>query len=220
MPQLRAHNLSMSLDGFMAGADQSLDDPMGAGGMRLHEWAFPTQTFRAAQGLSGGSQGVDDDFVRRGETGIGATIIGRNMFGPVRGGWDTWAEAHSEPWTGWWGPNPPYHHPVFVLTHHPRAPLTMDGGTTFHFVYGGVADAYAQAVDAAGELDVRLGGGAATVRQFLAAGLVDEIDVAVVPLLLGRGERLFGELDSAEDFVCVEMVASPAVTHIRLARRR
>ena len=219
---LRAHNLSMSLDGFMAGPDQSLDNPLGVGAMRLHEWVYPTRTFREGQGLEGGDEGLDDSFVRREETGIGATIMGRNMFGPVRGDWAGWADAHDgEPWTGWWGPNPPYHHPVFVLTHHPRPPLTLDGGTTFHFVYGGVADAYAQATDAAGDLDVRLGGGASTVRQFLAAGLVDEIHVALAPILLGRGERLFGEVDDgAEDFECVQMVASPAVTHIRLVRRR
>lgn len=222
MSQLSAYNLSMSLDGFMAGPDQTLDDPLGTGAMRLHDWVFPTHTHRAAQGLSGGTHGVDDSFVQRGTTGIGATIMGRNMFGPVRGDWDQWAEDHDgEPWTGWWGETPPFHHPVFVLTHHPRPPLPMDGGTTFHFVYGGVEDAYAQATDAAGDLNIRLGGGASTVRQFMAAGLVDEIHVAVVPILLGRGERLFGELDDgADDFVCVEMTQSPAVSHIRLARRR
>lgn len=221
MSQLSAYNLSMSLDGFLAGPDQTLDDPLGAGAMRLHDWVFPTRAHRSSQGLGGGTQGVDDTFVQRGRTGIGATIMGRNMFGPVRGGWDQWAEDHGgEPWTGWWGETPPFHHPVFVLTHHPRPPLAMDGGTTFHFVYGGVDDAYAQAADAAGDLDVRLGGGASTVRQFMAAGLVDEIHVAVVPILLGRGERLFGESDGAEDFVCVEMAQSPAVSHIRLARRR
>ena len=222
MSQLRAYNLSMSLDGFLAGPAQTVDDPMGAGAMRLHEWAFATRTFRASQGLDGGTQGLDDDFAQRGKTGIGATIMGRNMFGPVRGDWDTWAEDHDgEQWTGWWGPNPPFHHPVFVLTHHPRPPLTLAGGTTFHFVYGGVDDAYAQAMDAAGDLDVRLGGGASTVQQFLAAGLVDEIHVAVVPILLGQGERLFGGFDDgAEDLDCVEMLASPAVSHIRLARQR
>lgn len=221
MSQLRAYNLSMSLDGFMAGPDQSLDDPLGAGAMRLHEWVYPTRAFRADHGLDGGTEGLDDGFVQRGTTGIGATIMGRNMFGPVRGDWGTWAEDHDgQPWTGWWGPNPPFHHPVYVLTHHPRPPLTLSGGTTFHFVYGGVEDAYAQATDAAGDLDVRLGGGASTVRQFLAAGLVDEIHVAVVPILLGSGERLFGELgERARDLDCVEMVASPTVSHVRLARR-
>ncbi|SDD70090.1 RibD C-terminal domain-containing protein [Sanguibacter gelidistatuariae] len=221
MSQLRVHNVSMSLDGFMAGPDQSLDDPLGVGAQRLHEWIFATRTFRAEQGLDGGTTGVDDAFVARGEAGIGATIIGRNMFGPVRGDWESWADTHGgEAWTGWWGEDPPYHHPVFVLTHHPRPPLTMAGGTTFHFVYDGVDDAYAEASDAAGDLDVRLGGGASTIQQFLAAGLVDEIHVALVPLLLGAGERLFGDLGAgAEDFACVEMVASSAVTHIRLARR-
>lgn len=221
MSQLRAYNLSMSLDGFLAGPDQSVDDPMGAGAMRLHDWARATQTFHAAQGLSGGSQDLDDAFAQRGRTGIGATIMGRNMFGPVRGDWETWDEEHDgEAWTGWWGPNPPFHHPVFVLTHHPRPPLTMADGTTFHFVYGGVDDAYAQAMDAAGDLDVRLGGGASTVQQFLAAGLVDEIHVAVVPILLGDGERLFGGAgDGGDDLVCVEMLASPTVSHVRLARR-
>lgn len=224
MSQLRVHNVSMSLDGFMAGPDQSLENPLGVGGERLHEWVVATRTFQTSQGEPGGAAagttGIDDDVAARGEIGIGATIIGRNMFGPVRGTWESWAQSHGHPWTGWWGSNPPYHHPVFVLTHHPRPPLIMEGGTTFHFVYGGVDDAYAQAIDAAGDLDVRLGGGASTIQEFIAAGLVDEIHVALVPILLGGGARLFRDLGArADDFECVEMVASAAATHVRLARR-
>jgi dihydrofolate reductase len=166
-------------------------------------------------GKDGGTEGVDHDFLVRGDAGVGATIMGRNMFGPIRGAWG------GSDWTGWWGDNPPYHHPVFVLTHHPHEPIAMAGGTTFHFVTDGIEAALRRAVDAAGGQDVRLGGGAATVRQYLRAGLVDELHLAVVPILLGRGERLFDDLGAGPyGYECVELAASPTVAHVRLARTR
>ncbi len=207
MPKLRVHNIAVSLDGFMAGPGQSIDNPLGEGAMRLHEWIFETQAF------GGSGVGVDNDFIVAGTAGIGATIMGRNMFGPVRGEW-----AGAE-WTGWWGDDPPFHHPVFVLTHHARPPLEMQGGTVFHFVTDGAEVALERALNAAGDQDVRLGGGAATIQQYLRAGLVDELHMAIVPILLGAGERLFDKLDGGGSrYECVEMVSSPAVTHIRLAR--
>jgi dihydrofolate reductase len=213
MSKLRVHNLAMSLDGYAAGPDQSLENPLGVGGPALHEWVFATRTGCRMFGMEGGDEGVDDQFLARGDVGIGATIMGRNMFGPVRGPWG------ASEWAGWWGDSPPYHHPVFVLTHHPRPPITMQGGTTFHFVDDGIEAALARAVDAAGGDDVRLGGGAATVQQYLAAGLIDELHVAIVPILLGRGERLFDNLDGGPDgYECVELVSSPSVTHVRLSR--
>ena len=217
MPKLRVHNLAMSVDGFAAGPDQSLDDPLGVGGRRLHDWVFETRHGRKMIGEEGGTEGVDDRFIAEGEEGIGATIIGRNMFGPIRGPWP------DDTWRGWWGDEPPYHHPVFVLTHHPRAPLPMEGGTTFHFVDDDIEVVLERAFDAAGGADVRLGGGASTVQQYLEAGLVDELHVAIVPILLGRGERLFGDLDARlvdgpEGYVCTEHVRSPEVTHVRFTR--
>jgi len=212
MPKLRVHNFAMSLDGYVAGPDQSLDDPLGVGGERLHEWMFATSAGRKMLGQAGGTKGIDSDFIVAGDAGIGATIMGRNMFGPIRGPW-----ADGE-WKGWWGPNPPYHHPVFVLTHHPRPAIPMEGGTTFHFVDDGIEAVLEQAFDAAGGNDVRLGGGAATVRQYLRAGLVDEMHVPVVPVLLGQGERLFDDDGIAERYECVELVSSPSVAHVRLAR--
>lgn len=215
MPKLRAHNLAISLDGYMAGTDQSIDDPLGVGAMRLHDWVFATRSFRRMQGMddSGGEAGLDDDFIARGVAGIGATIMGRNMFGPIRGAWG------SDDWKGWWGDNPPFHHPVFVLTHHPRPSIPMQGGTTFHFVDSGIEAALERAFDAADGGDVRLGGGAATVQQYLRAGLIDDMHVAIVPILLGGGERLFDHLDGRQaSYECVEFVSSPAVTHVRLAR--
>jgi len=203
MTKLRVHNLAMSLDGYVAGPDQSLGDPLGQGGEGLHEWMFAE-----------GDKPIDDDFVARGNDGIGATIMGRNMFGPVRGPWP------DDTWRGWWGDDPPYHHDVFVLTHHPKAPIEMDGGTTFHFLDAGIEAALERATAAAGDQDVRLGGGASTVRQYLRAGLVDQLHVAVVPILLGAGERLFADdLPGDLGLECVEHVASPAVTHVVLARR-
>jgi dihydrofolate reductase len=213
MPRLRVHNLAMSLDGYVAGPDQSLDAPLGVRAEELHEWVFETRTGREMIGQDGGETGVDDDFVARGFEGIGATIMGRNMFGPVRGGWG------DENWTGWWGDDPPFHHPVFVLTHHAREPIAMQGGTTFHFVTDGIESALRRASDAAGDLDIRLGGGAATVQAYLRAGLIDDLHVAVVPVLLGRGERLFDDLDGGPvGYECVELVATRAVVHVRLAR--
>jgi dihydrofolate reductase len=214
MPKLRAHNLAVSLDGYMAGPNQSIDDPLGVGGTRLHDWAFATRSFQRVHGTDGGGEtGLDDDFIAQGDAGVGATIMGRNMFGPIRGAWG------SDGWKGWWGDNPPFHHPVFVLTHHPRPPITMQGGTTFHFVDSGIEAALERAFDAADGGDVRLGGGAATVQQYLRAGLIDEMHVAIVPILLGGGERLFDHLGGGQaSYECVEFVSSPAVTHVRLAR--
>jgi dihydrofolate reductase len=213
MPKLRVHNLAVSLDGYAAGPDQSLDDPLGVGGPRLHEWVFTTRTGRRMFGEEGGDEGIDDEFMGRGVAGIGATIMGRNMFGPIRGPWG------DDEWTGWWGDEPTYHHPVFVLTHHARPPIPMQGGTTFHFVTDGIEAALERAFEAAGGNDVRLGGGASTVQQYLRAGLVDELHVAIVPILLGGGERLLEHLDGAVDiYQCVEMVSTPSVTHVRLAR--
>jgi dihydrofolate reductase len=213
MPKLRVHNLAMSLDGFVAGPHQSLDDPLGVGGERLHHWVFPTQAWLEMQGEEGGDEGIDNDFIRAGDVGVGATVMGRNMFGPIRGAWD------DDDWRGWWGDDPPYHHPVFVLTHHPRAPIPMEGGTTFHFVSDGIEAALERAFEAAGGKDVRLGGGAMTVQQYLRAGLIDELHVAIVPILLGGGERLFDNLDGVPaGYECVQFVSSPAVAHVRLAR--
>jgi dihydrofolate reductase len=216
MTRLRAHNISMSLDGYAAGPGQDIDNPLGVGGLALHEWVFATRTGATFVGGEGGTQGVDDDFIARGDEGIGATIMGRNMFGPIRGEWG------SEDWTGWWGDDPPYHHPVFVLTHFPRPPIAMAGGTTFHFVDDGIESALEQASQAADGLDVRLGGGVSTIREYLRAGLLDELHVVVVPILLGSGERLFDDVgDIADRYACVDLVSSPSelsVAHIRVSR--
>ncbi|HEV3234336.1 MAG TPA: dihydrofolate reductase family protein [Candidatus Dormibacteraeota bacterium] len=213
MPKLRVHNMAMSLDGYVAGPNQTIDNPLGVGGSRLHEWVFETRSGRQMEGREGGDTGVDDDFMARGNAGIGATIMGRNMFGPIRGDWG------GEEWTGWWGDDPPYHHPVFVLTHHPRPPIKMQGGTTFNFVDAGIEAALGQAFEAADGRDVRLGGGASAVQQYLQAGLVDEMHVAIVPVLLGSGERLFDHLPGGLDgYEIVEFVSSPAVAHVRFAR--
>jgi len=208
MAKLRVHSMSMSLDGFAAGVDQSLANPLGVRGEQLHEWAVATRDFHRMQGIEGGDEGVDNDFVVRGFEGIGATIMGRNMFGPIRGPWP------DETWTGWWGDNPPYHHDTIVLTHHARPSIPMAGGTTFHFVTDGIEAALTRAFEAANGLDVRLGGGAATIQQYLRAGLVDELHIALVPVLLGQGERLFDGLDSiAGRYTCVEFVATKAAAH-------
>lgn len=213
MPVVRIHNFSVSLDGYGAGPGQDVDNPIGANGGRLHEWIFPTRSFRHMVGEEGGESGVDDDFIALGDEGIGATIMGRNMFGPIRGPW------LDESWTGWWGPRPPYGHPVFVLTQHPRPPIHMEGGTTFHFVAHGIESALEQAMSAAGGADVRIGGGVSTVRQYLRAGLVDEMHLALVPILLGRGEQLFDGLPEAADFECVGHTATERVIHARFVRR-
>jgi dihydrofolate reductase len=209
---LRVHNFCISVDGYGAGADQTLEDPLGTGGERLHDWLFETRTGRRMTGKEGGSEGVDDEMIAAGQTGLGATIMGRNMFGPVRGPW-----AADESWTGWWGADPPYHHPVFVLTRYARPSVTMEGGTVFHFVTGGIETALEQAVDAAGGLDVRLGGGVSTIQQYLRAGLVDQLHVAIIPIVLGRGERLFGD-GLTDGLTCTRMVASDAATHMILGR--
>ncbi len=213
MGKLRVHNMAISIDGYGAGPNQDLGNPLGVGAERLHEWVFKTRYGRRMIGEEGGDEGLDDQFLARGDVGIGATIMGRNMFGPVRGRWP------DEEWKGWWGPDPPYHHPVFVLTHHPREPIPMEGGTTFNFVTDGIESALSQAFAAAGDLDVRLGGGSATIQQYLKAGLVDEMHVAIVPIFLGAGERLFDHLDGGPfGYECVELVSSPWVTHARFVR--
>lgn len=221
MPLLRVHCFGLSVDGFGAGPRQSLSDPMGVGGMALHDWVFPTRTFKqmhAEMGLAGGDGegtiGVDDEFAARGFDGIGAWIIGRNMFGPIRGPWPDGS------WKGWWGTNPPYHTPVFVLTKHPRDPLVMEGGTTFQFVTGGAREAYDRAMEAAEGRDVRLGGGANTIRQYLAARLVDHMHLAVAPVLLGSGEHLLVGLDlPALGYEIVHQESSLAAAHIVIRRR-
>jgi dihydrofolate reductase len=204
--------LSISLDGFVAGPNQSLENPLGEGGMRLHEWVFGTAGWRAQQGMEGGVEGVDSDVAADLMRGVGAYVMGRNMFGGGTGAWD-------ESWTGWWGADPPYHAPVFVLTHHPRAPLPMEGGTEFRFVTEGVTAALAQAREAAGDGDVMVAGGAATAAQFLRAGLLDELYLHLAPVVLGSGERLFADVGDPR-LEPVEVIASPAVTHLRYRVRR
>jgi len=211
--RVRVHAFAVSLDGYGAGPDQSVDHPLGIGGTRLHEWLFTTRTGRALIGEEGGSTGLDDDFMAAGFTGIGATVMGRNMFGPVRGPWP------DESWTGWWGDEPPFHHPVFVLTHHPRPAIVSKGGTTFHFVTDGLAAALDRARDAADGADVRLGGGVSTLQDALRAQLVDDVHLTIVPVLLGRGERLFDRLDGGpHGYAVTDVVATPEVVHVRLER--
>ena len=220
MTKLRVHNFSISLDGYGAGPDQSVDDPLGVGGEHMHDWVFETRTGRAIiLGKDGGETGIDDDLIAAGFDGIGATIMGRNMFGPVRGDWSETAGGLD--WMGWWGDEPPFHHPVFVLTNHPRPSIEMQGGTTFHFVTDGIEAARERAFDAAGDADVRLGGGVATVQEYLRAGLVDALHLAIVPVLLGHGERLFDDVDgAAAGYECVDAVCAPSrVVHVTLARR-
>jgi dihydrofolate reductase len=205
--------MAMSLDGYAAGPNQSLDNPLGVGGTKLHEWIFATRTGNRMLGMDAGTEGLDDQFLAQGELGIGATIIGRNMFGPVRGSWT------DEQWVGWWGDEPPYHHPVYVLTHHARTSIPMKGGTVFHFVTEGIEVALDRALEAANGRDVRLGGGPATIQEYLRAGLIDEMHVAIVPVLLGSGERLFDHVDTSAAYEGVEFVSSPSVSHVRIARR-
>ncbi|HEX6000035.1 MAG TPA: dihydrofolate reductase family protein [Hyphomicrobiaceae bacterium] len=212
MPRLRVHCYSISLDGYGAGPDQSLDNPLGVGGHDNHKWMLPTRTFRQLFGREGGSTGVDDDFTARGFANIGAWIMGRNMFTAARGPWD-------ESWKGWWGDNPPYHCPVFVLTHHPRAALEMEGGTIFHFVTGGIHEALERATAAAGDRDIRVGGGAATIRQYLSAGLIDEMHLAISPVLLGAGEHLLAGLDLPRlGYRVAEHVPTETATHVVLTK--
>jgi dihydrofolate reductase len=207
--------ISMSLDGFVAGPRQSLDDPLGIGGERLHQWAFPLAVWRAMHGQEGGEVNESNRVVEESLSNIGATVMGRNMFGGHPGPWDP-----RRPWNGWWGPNPPFHHPVFVLTHHAREPLAMEGGTTFTFVTGGIEAALDQARQAAGGQDISLAGGAKAAQQYLAAGLVDEMEIHLVPTLLGGGERLFeGVGADLYGLDLVRTVATPGVTHLKFARR-
>lgn len=214
MPKLRLHNFSMSLDGYGAGPNQGTEYPLGVGGEDLHEWMFVTKTWHEMQGEEGGDTGLDDNFMAAALRNVGATLMGRNMFGPVRGPWP------DDEWRGWWGDNPPYHHPVFVLTHHSRDPIRMDGGTTFHFVTGGLESGLAQAFEAAQGRDVRLGGGASVVRQCFAQRLLDEAHIAIAPVLLGSGERLFDGLDALPDgYDVAEFVGSSSAAHMRLVRR-
>jgi dihydrofolate reductase len=198
--------LAISLDGFIAGPNQSLENPLGEGGMRLHEWVFSTASWRAQHGLDGGEHNADSEVVAEAMQGIGAYIMGRKMFGGGEGPWD-------EGWTGWWGDEPPYHAPVFVLTHHPRQPLVMRGGTTFTFVNDGIESALALARDAAGDQDVAIAGGASTAQQYLAAGLLDQLQLHLVPVVLGSGERLLVDVGDPM-FQPVQVVASPSVTHL------
>jgi len=205
MTSVRVESFTLSLDGYGAGPDQSLDDPLGIGGTELHQWLLPTRTLqRTLFGQDGGTTGVDDDFAARGFQNVGAWILGRNMFAPFRGDW---------------GEDPPYHVPVFILTHHARPPIEMEGGTTFHFVTGGIHEALDRARDAAAGKDVRIGGGANTIRQYLREGLIDELHIAIAPVLLGRGEPLFQGLDlRALGYECVRFVASDKATHAVLRR--
>jgi dihydrofolate reductase len=214
MPKLRVASFSLSLDGYGAGPSQDLQNPLGVGGLALHAWAFETRRFKTMFGADGGSTGIDNDFAERGFAGVGAWILGRNMFGPVRGPWP------DESWKGWWGANPPYHVPVFVLTHHPRPSLTMEGGTVFHFVTDGIDAALERAFAAANGRDVRLGGGVSTVRQYLRARLIDEMHFAVSPTLLGAGEHLWNGLDlPALGYACKEYVGTPAAAHYIVTRK-
>lgn len=214
MSRLR-FKISMSLDGFVAGPSQSVENPLGLGGMRLHEWAFALAAFRRMHGLEeGGEVNASSAIIEETFANVGASVMGRNMFGGHPGPWDP-----EHPWNGWWGGNPPFHHPVFVLTHHPRPPLVLEGGTTFFFVTDGIEAALAQAREAAGGKDVSLGGGAQAARQYLAAGLVDEMTISLVPTLLGGGERLFeGTGDDLHGLALVRTVATPNVTHLKLVR--
>ncbi|MGA8723458.1 MAG: dihydrofolate reductase family protein [Acidimicrobiales bacterium] len=214
MSRVRVHNFSVSLDGFGTGEGQSLESPFGHAGSRLHEWFFPTRSFQEMQGNLGGTTGIDDAFAKAWAPGIGAEIMGRNKFGPQRGPWV------DDDWKGWWGGDPPFHTPVFILTHHPRPAIAMEGGTTFHFIDAGPAEALETAQDAAGGLDVRIGGGPTTVRQFLAANLVDYMHIAIVPIVLGRGERLWDDLEELEQRFEIEAVVSPTgITHLTFSRR-
>ena len=215
MSKLRVESFTISLDGFGAGPDQDINNPLGVGGTTLHGWAMATRTFRKnVFGMEGGEDGIDEDFAARGFQNVGAWILGRNMFGPVRGPWP------DESWRGWWGENPVYHVPVFVLTHHPRAPLVMEGGTTFHFVTDGPVAALERAREAAGDKDVRLGGGVNVIQQYLHLRLIDEMHIAVSPVLLGSGERLFDGVNlPALGYACTEHKATTRATHLILSRQ-
>lgn len=211
---LRVSCFSVSIDGYGAGPRQDLENPLGVGGLALHEWIFPTRTFRETPADQLGETGVDDDFAARGMQDLGAWIIGRNMFGPIRGEWP------NDDWKGWWGDDPPYHVPVFVLTHHARRSITMKGGTVFHFVTDGIHAALERAREAAGAKHIRLGGGVQTIQQYLRAKLVDELHLAIAPVLIGSGEPLFRDLDlAALGYECREQVPGAKATHFVLAKR-
>lgn len=213
MSKVRVNAFTVSADGFGAGPDQGLDHPLGRGGEQLHDWLIPTLTFQRLQGRDSGTTGIDNDFAARSLENLGAWVMGRNMFGPVRGDWG------DESWRGWWGDTPPFHVPVFVLTHHPRAPLQMKGGTVFHFVTGGIAAALNHARAAAAGRDVGVGGGVSTIRQYLLARLIDEMHLAIPPVLLGRGESLFAGIDlPALGYRVMKQVAGEAATHVLIAR--
>ena len=214
MTKLRVRIFTISIDGYGAGPDQSLDNPLGVGGRTLHPWLVATRTFQQMHGGEGGTTGADNDFAARGFVNVGAWIMGRNMFGPVRGPWP------DETWKGWWGENPPYHNPVFVLTHHARPSITMEGGTVFHFVTEGINAALARATEAAKGQDVQIAGGVETIRQYLRAALIDEMQLAISPVLLGSGEHLFSGIDTLKlGYQCTEHVATPNATHIVLTKR-
>jgi dihydrofolate reductase len=214
LPKIKVQSFGISLDGYSAGPRQSLENPLGVDGQKVFEWFFPTRTFKHMHGAEGGTTGTDDEFAARGFVNVGAWILGRNMFGPVRGPWP------DESWKGWWGENPPYHTPVFVLTHHARPALSMAGGTTFEFITGGIHSALERATAAANGKDVRIGGGVATVQQFLRAGLLDELHLALTPTLLGSGEQLFAGLDMAKlGYQCTEHVSTPGAVHLILTKQ-
>jgi dihydrofolate reductase len=213
--RLRVESFAISLDGYGAGPNQDISNPLGVGGEALHQWALPTRTFQQALfGAAGGTTGVDDDFAARGFKNVGAWILGRNMFGPIRGPWPDMK------WKGWWGENPPYHVPVFILTHHARPAIRMEGDTTFHFVTGGIREALEQAREAAKGMDVRIGGGPNTIKQYLRAGLIDELHLAIAPVLLGGGEHLFEGVDlRGLGYECIQFVGSEKATHAVLRRQ-
>jgi dihydrofolate reductase len=213
MSEVVVQSIGVSLDGFAAGTNQSLENPLGVRGPELMEWFFPTKTFIEQHGGEGGETGIDDDFAAKSMSGKGAWILGRNMFGPVRGPWP------DESWKGWWGDEPPYHVPTFVLTHHARDPIEMKGGTTFHFITDGIESALDKAKAAAGDEDVRIGGGPSTIRQYLAAGLIDEMHLALRPVLLGEGEPLLAGLDlSALGYQCTEWTPGERAMHLLIRR--
>jgi dihydrofolate reductase len=213
MPKLRVHNFSISLDGYGAGPIQDQTNPLGVGGEELHDWFVATRTFQKITGKEGGTTGTDDDFAARGFKNIGACILGRNMFGPVRGPWP------DDSWKGWWGSNPPYHTPVFVLTHHPRASIPMEGGTTFHFVTDGIQTALRRATEVAKDQDIQLMGGVSIIRQYLSAGLIDEMHFAIAPILLGSGEHLLAGIDTPKlGYRCIEHVTTAKATHVVLKK--
>jgi dihydrofolate reductase len=214
MTKVRVSSFSISLDGYGAGPDQGLENPLGAGGEQLHEWLFPTKTFQKMYGDKPGTTGPDEDFAHRGMDNLGAWIMGRNMFGPVRGEWP------DDQWKGWWGANPPYHCDVFVLTHHPRKSFEMEGGTTFHFVTDGIHAALKRAKASAKGKDIRIGGGAATIREYLKAGLIDEMHLAVSPVILGSGEHLLGGIDLAKLGFETTFTPTEKAAHYVLTKKR